>query len=918
MRIVRLALALVLLGLGHPATAEDQTYVPAKRFVLTEDTDLAGTDVQSIFDTTIEACEQSCLANDQCMAMTFNSRASSCFLKSAISGQTPYKGAYSGWVRQTDAAVLAAAAARTAELDFLSPDDLAAARAQAETLANDYITGDATADDLLAQARSARGTGALADAARYIAAAINLTDAPDQWADFAQLLIDVPSDQSANKGDDNARALSGAINAYLRSPTKGGQASALLVMAKALEATGRGRDMIPALKLAQSLQPRDEADALLTDAMGKYGFNISDNSVESDSANPRLCATFNGPLAASGVDYSTFVQLPESGLAVDASGNQICVSGVQHGKRYSLTFRKGLPAADGEVLAKDTELQLYVRDRSPLVLFPGRAYILPRTGQTGIPVQTVNAAKLDLTLVRISDRNLVRTIEQDYFARPLDTWSLDDFNATYAEQVWTGSADTAKADTNQDVTTNLPLADALKDLGPGIYALQATIPGADPEQIAPAQQWFVISDLGLTTMSGTDGLHVFVRALSDASARSGVTVSLLSRANSVIATATTDDQGYARFDAPMTAGTGSSAPAMVTVAQGDDFSFLSLTEPEFDLSDRGVTGREPAPAVDVFLATDRGAYRAGEVLNATILARDAEMKGLDGLPLTVRLIRPDGVEYSRQLAVDAGGGGRAVSLPLGGGAPRGTWRIEVFADDENTTLASAPFLVEDFLPERIDFTLSLPDGPLAIGGDGQIGVAARYLFGAPGAGLAMEGDYRINAATTLDAFPGYSFGRYDQAPDPQGDSLYDLGTTDDQGNGTIPLPVPAFDPAPTQPLLAHYNIRLTEGSGRPVERTIERTLLPAVPVIGIKPAFATAGPAANSDASFGLIAVGPDGARTALRAHWRLNRVQTDYQWYSVGGQWNWEPTTTRQRIAEGDADLTADADAQATAPVEW
>ena len=85
-------------------------------------------------------------------------------------------------------------------------------------------------------------------------------------------------------------------------------------------------------------------------------------------------------------------------------------------------------------------------DRSPQVLFPGRAYILPRAGQAGIPVQTVNAAKLDLKLVRISDRNLVRTIEQDYFARPLDTWSLEDFNATYAEQVWKGSADLAKGD----------------------------------------------------------------------------------------------------------------------------------------------------------------------------------------------------------------------------------------------------------------------------------------------------------------------------------------------------------------------------------------------------------------------------------------------------------------------------------------
>ena len=67
---------------------------------------------------------------------------------------------------------------------------------------------------------------------------------------------------------------------------------------------------------------------------------------------------------------------------------------------------------------------------------------------------------------------------------------------------------------------------------------------------------------------------------------------------------------------------------MVVVRDGDDdIAFLSLTDPEFDLSDRGVEGREAAPPVDVFLTTDRGAYRAGETVYATALARDADSDG---------------------------------------------------------------------------------------------------------------------------------------------------------------------------------------------------------------------------------------------------------------------------------------------------
>ena len=95
-------------------------------------------------------------------------------------------------------------------------------------------------------------------------------------------------------------------------------------------------------------------------AIAKYGFRITDNTVESDSAAPRICAEFSEPLAKAGVDYDTYVRLPDASLVVQASGSQLCVDGVQHGNRYRVTFREGLPAASGETLYKDVELTQYV------------------------------------------------------------------------------------------------------------------------------------------------------------------------------------------------------------------------------------------------------------------------------------------------------------------------------------------------------------------------------------------------------------------------------------------------------------------------------------------------------------------------------------------------------------------------------
>ncbi len=891
-------------------------YIPERRAVLINDVDFYGSDLRSIFDVDFAACRAACVTDTACNAFTFNTRSGSCFLKSETSRREPYAGAVSGWVYGSNADAVGRAAARAGELGFLRDADFDAALSQAADLGRQHVAGEATAEEIRGPADAARATGNWPAAVELSGVLAALTDDAGDWADYGDALLNIRTDDSGQKRRLAERAGRASVNAYLRADAPGLRATALATLAASFERLGRGRDMIPALRLAQSLQPRDDTAAALEDAIGKYGFRIAETQVESDNAAPRICAVFTEDLIRAGTDYTPFVKLPTSGLAVDASGRQICVSGVEHGQRVALTFREGLPSASGEVLAKDVSLNLYVRDRTPAVRFPGRAYVLPKVGQSGIPVETVNADTLKLSLLRLSDRNLIRAMQNDLFGRPLDYWSSENLRRDVADEVWTGTGDVAM-EVNRDVTTLLPLDGVMADLGPGIYALQAAVPGRDPYDNPPATQWFVISDLGLTAMEAADGLHVFVRALSDATAGEGVTATLVSRANAVIGTATTDADGYARFDSGLTAGTGGAAPALVMVEKGEDMAFLSLTEAEFDLSDRGVAGREAAPPIDVFLSTDRGAYRAGETVNATLLARDPKMDALAGLPLTVRLMRPDGVEYSRALLTDAGAGGFVATMPLAGNAPRGTWRMESFVEDE-TILAAQSFLVEDFLPERIDFTLSLPEGPVRLSDTVPLAISARYLFGAPGTGLDVEGDIRITALSAIDTYPGYVFGKHDEPFSPFRDALGGAGATDANGDATLPVSFPDLGEAANRPLEARVSVRVKEGSGRPVERDITRRILPDAAVIGIKPVFEGGTVPEGAEARFDVIAVGPDEARASRTVHWTLNRVETHYQWYSLYGNWNWEVTTTRSRVAEGDLALAPDSAAQITAPVSW
>ena len=915
MRVTGLAAAFFLCLAALPLAAQ-QLLVPERRTIVTQDVDFPGADLQTLFDTTYDACEAACLGTKQCVAFTFNTRSNSCFPKSSVNGLQPYIGAFSAIIRATDPATITRAAERQGDLLFLGPNDFDQARGLAQTIGNLHVAGGATLEEHLASAAKARATGDFGTASKFTGAAVSLSDTSDLWVEYARLVLDSrPMVAEDQRPELQQRAQNAALNAYLRADGNPARASALIVLAEALESNGRGRDMIPALRLAQDLQPRDDTATRLTDAISKYGFRIQETAVQSDLLRPRICAVFTEQLVRSGLDYTPFVQVDDVGLSVTVDYNQLCLEGVEHGARYTVTFRQGLPAASGETMAQDTPISLYVRDRSPAVRFPGRSYVLPKSTQAAIPVETVNTTSIDLILRRVSDRNILQAIQNDYFGKPMVQYQEESFASNVSSEIWRGTGDVGM-EVNRDMTTRLPLDGVIAGLPAGIYALSASIKGQDPYEIAGATQWFVISDIGVTTMSGTDGLHVFVRSLGSAAAKPGLTVTLLSRANGILATTTTDDTGYAMFGAGLTRGTSGAEPALVTVTDGDtDIAFLSLTDPEFDLSDRGVEGREAAPPVDVFLTTDRGAYRTGETIFVTALTRDPETKAIEGLPLTARLTRPDGVEYTRALSQDSGAGGHTFALPIGPNAPRGPWRLDVMAEADGPALASTTILVEDFLPERIDFTLALPEGTVTTADTPDLQITARYLFGAKGAALPVEGEVTLRTAPGLPGFDGYVFGRHDQFFSPAYESIASGYVTDADGLVTIPLQLPVVENI-DRPLEMRATIRLTEGSGRPVEREVTKLLTPATPVIGMKPAFADVVPE-GSDAAFDLIAVGPALTPVPLNIKWTVSRVETRYQWYQQYGNWNWEPVTQRTKVADGTATLN-DQPLRITAPMQW
>ncbi len=916
-----LVLALVL-ALGAPAMAADQ------KITLLENTDLPGFDYSIIRDTDLDACSAACADDNICRAFTFNSQSNWCFLKGTAGEPTEFAGATSGRVSRAPSPAVTQAV-RQAELPFPAQGIIDNAR----TLANELPQTDAPPPKVTyaglvesAEEAAAAGNQVAAITAYRQALAINANDGAI-WQALAQASLTQAEAVAGQAEGDNSydlahAASASAMNAFLRSTDVVDRANALAALANGMEYRQMWREVIATYRLSLKLSPNEAVEAHLDEVVAQNGFRVTDHVVDADAASPRICAVFSAPLPYSTTDLSAYVVVADMPQAsVEAEDQQICVEGLLHGGRYAIRLRAGLPSADGEELLKDIVLDVYVPDRSPFVGFANDAYVMPAGLGGGLPITSVNADIAEVMIYRIGDRSIATAVRDGIFQGSLTEYDAEDIADRVGEQVWKGEVDLARGQTNELTTTAIPVAETIGQMEAGAYVITAKIKDEYSEYWdGVATQWFIVTDLGLTTISGDDGVHAFVRGLDDAKPIAGAAVRLVAVNNEILGEATTDADGRAMFAPGLARGEGGRAPQLLVAETEDgDYAFLDLSRPAFDLTDRGVEGRPSPGPLDVFATTERGVYRPGETVYLTALLRDERAAAVTGLPLTLEIERPDGVVASTQVLSDQGAGGYFVALPMVDGAMRGSWTARLYADPEGEALSSTSFLVEDFEPERLAFEVSAPDAPMVIGEVTPIDVAAKYLYGATAPNLAIEADAIISARTTLDAFPGYTFGREDDTVETSREPLGVVGTTDEAGNAVAEVVLPE-PPATTRPLEAQLLMRLVDSNGRTIERSISRPVLATVDRIGIKPTFSDAsGLAEGSQASFDIVAVSPEGeaiAKTGL--NWTISRIDTNYQWYRNGSTWQWEAITTSREVASGTVDTSEGGPATIGANVDW
>ncbi len=268
---------------------------------------------------------------------------------------------------------------------------------------------------------------------------------------------------------------------------------------------------------------------------------------------------------------------------------------------------------------------------------------------------------------------------------------------------------------NQSINTEIKLSDFMQDADDGMYLVVAADPRLDYDNLDSFYQLnstalpisaklMMVTDLGLSTYRSSDGILVNVRSLTTAESLKDVKLELIAQNNEILATATTDKDGTARFSKDVISGKNAlTARAIIATSEdGDDIYSLDLQSSSLYLEDnQGAYSymSDAAKKFDTYAYTDRGIYRAGEEVHYTALVRDSALKAVN-LPLTLQIKSNYQNEIFKVLLDKPLMGGYEYSFKLPEGTPHGSYSAVLSLG--NQTISTTPFTVGSFVPNQIN------------------------------------------------------------------------------------------------------------------------------------------------------------------------------------------------------------------------
>ncbi len=591
---------------------------------------------------------------------------------------------------------------------------------------------------------------------------------------------------------------------------------------------------------------------------------------------PALALVFSGPLAPK-ANWQSWLSVSEGGKQVQGEwiladdGRTLYFPNVQPDKSYEVSLKAGLGPSPLRWTLKTRPLEAGAS-------FTASGMVLPLRDELRLPISAVNVDEVNIDFFRVDAEYLPRFLAEYRPGAGMGNWELEQITKR-AKRVFSGRY-ALELDANRRETRLINVKEPQLAQAGVYFAVMSPLGNYDWRK---ETTYFAVSDMGLSARRYRDELEVFVSSLASADPLKDVQLSLLDQKGNRLQVQTTDPQGHRRFDQVQGA-------RLLLAEQGNHLAVLRLDGAALDLSTFDL-GTQPWQAQQLYLFSGRDLYRPGERLDSEILLKGQDGQLLPGMAVELEVKQPDGqlLEQKRLLPDNLGAAHYGLRLPED--APLGRWTINL-----KTAAGSRfewPFLVEEFLPERLKLQLGKgPDGEVtSLDAALTLPLQGDYLYGAPASATKAKAEVKLSRATMpFTQWQEFTLGDVllaEQAKDLEPLSL----TLDAQGQGTFSLADELDGVRALGPLEVAYRVSLSEPGGRAVNRSRTQYGWPAGSQWpALKADFVAERVEGGKPLPFQILNLDEQGQPVAGSVKVRLINEYRDYYWHYADGEgWKYE-----------------------------
>ncbi|MBT5291858.1 MAG: alpha-2-macroglobulin family protein [Thiotrichales bacterium] len=618
---------------------------------------------------------------------------------------------------------------------------------------------------------------------------------------------------------------------------------------------------------------------------------------------PQFCFKWTGIFSESNIHYEDYVLLKdvtddavvEIKPVVTTKDRTLCVNHLKHGRNYIVEFRAGLPLTGSLPTTSNKVQHISMPNRKPSIAFPMNRSILPTLSSQQVTLNLINTPKFTVKAYRLNPAMINNYIRKNSLHKA--HYEYND-NQLIENSEFLGSEQyeiDLEPNRKQEVGLDLSSLINRKEAGGYLLVVKPEYENNPVRMFTDLPtQFLLLTDIAITSYRHQQGMDLYIRSYQSGKLLSGVEVTLIAKNLNKLSSAISDKNGHINFDQALLNGKGGMKPIAITaqgMSEGDEhYAFMDLSKHKLDLSDRDIAGREAVPLMDSYIYLDKGVYRPNESVHISAILRDAKLNAPIGIPLTLQLMRPDGIVIEEVIVTPNSAGVFSYEYKIPSSVRRGSWSIKLLADPEAAPLAIEALLIEDYVPPTIKSTISLDNEEITTKENLTIAVQGDYLYGAPAANRVVEGEATLQADRTLNhKWKGYLFGREDHGFASRRIPLSQT-ITNSKGGAILRVPNYRFPKhTPSVPISLGISSGVVEPSGR-VQRSHLKKIMKTYPVwIGVRE-LDDKGVSLNKSIQLSIKSV--DGNGDILQKsllQFSLIREEWDYHWYRESDKWKSE-----------------------------